>query len=427
MPLPLPTSQAEIDRIRAERLPIAFAQAKTAPFHAKRFEGIDPDQINDPDVWRRVPILDKEELRALSPRQFMNEFNIAPREDIMEYWRSGGSTGKPLFYPRTFKDMEYMHLGFRRGIDLAGVGPGDTVHVSYPLGIHPVGHLTARVCQQLGAGVNWAGAGANTPSALQVELIDQMQPTVWMGMSGYALHLANLAEAQGIDLAKSSVTKIMCSAEALSAPKRAKIEALWGAEVFDGFGMTEMCMMGSEDHLHDGFRMWTDMFHLEVLDPDTLEPVAEGEEGVLVTTALWNTNATPFIRWNSGDLVTFKPGGDSAGYGVFPRLKHTHRTAGFFKVRGININHSDFEDFMFADPAVQDFKCEVVTAGDLDALRVSYEARREVDAAQLAEDLAERIKNTFELRPELVQLASGVLAKEFEGSVKTPRFQDKRT
>jgi phenylacetate-CoA ligase len=426
MPLPLPTSQAEIDRIVAERLPVAFAQAKTSPFHAARFEGIEPDQINDPDVWRRVPVLDKDELRVLTPRRFMDDFNIAPRETIMEYWRSGGSTGKPLFYPRTFADMEYMRVGFRRGIELAGIGPGDTIHLSYPLGIHPIGHMQARICQALGAGVNWAGSGANTPSALQVELIDQMQPTVWMGMSGYALHLANLAEAQGFDLAGSSVTKIQCSAEALSKAKRDKMETLWGAEVFDGFGMTEMCMMGGEDHLHDGFRMWSDMFFMEVLDPESYEPVAEGEEGVLVSTGLWNTNATPFIRWNSGDLVTMRAGGDSDRFGIFPRMKHAHRTAGFWKVRGININHADLEDFMFANPSVQDFKCEVVTDGDLDALRVSYEARREADKAALADELADKIKNTFELKPELVQLDTGILAKEFEGSVKTVRFIDKR-
>lgn len=427
MPLPLPKSRDEIEAIQRQRLPVVVAQAKSAAFHEKRLAGIEPAQVNDPEVWARVPILDKDELRALSPRQFMDEFNIAPREEIQEYWRSGGSTGKPLFYPRTFKDMEYMFVGFRRGLECAGLRKGDTAHISYPLGIHPVGHMTARVCQTMGVGVNWAGAGANTPSAIQVQLIDQMRPTVWMGMSSYALHLANLAEAEGVDLAGSSVTRVMCSAEPLSAAKRAKIEAMWGAEVYDGFGMTEMCMMGTEDAAHDGFRMWSDMFLLEVLDPDTYAPVAEGAEGVLVTTALWNCNATPFIRWNSGDLVTSRPGGDSPGFGIFPRVKHTHRTAGFFKVRGVNINHADFEDFMFAAAAVQDFKCEIVTPDKgLDALRVSYEVKRGADAVALAGELAARIKNTFEVTPELVQLELGTLATEFEGAIKAPRFQDNR-
>ena len=429
MTLPFPTSQADIDAVHRERLRAAAEAALTAPFHRKRLPSdLDLDRVHEPDEWRRIPILGKEELRALSPREFMADFNIAPRPDIQEYWRSGGSTGKPLFYPRTFRDMEFMFEGFRRGIQLAGVKPGDTAHISYPLGIHPVGHVSARVCQQMGVGVNWAGSGASTPSAVQVELIDQMQPTVWMGMSGYALHLANLAEAKGFDLKKSSVKKVLCAAEPISDAKRAKIEGMWGATLFDGFGMTEMCMMGAEDDLHDGFRMWTDMFYLEVLDPDSHEPVDPGEEGVLVSTALWNVNATPFVRWNSGDLVVWRstePEGD--GYRFFPRLKHAHRTAGFFKVRGINITHGDFEDFMFALAGVQDFKCEALAGPDaLDALRVSYEVKQDADANALAAELAEKIRTIFELRPELVQLDLGTLAREFEGAVKAPRFQDNR-
>ena len=161
MTLALPTSQADIDAVQRERLRAAAEAALTAPFHRKRLPSdLDLDRVHEPEEWRRIPILDKDELRALSPREFMADFNIAPRPDIQEYWRSGGSTGKPLFYPRTFRDMEFMFEGFRRGIQLAGVKPGDTAHISYPLGIHPVGHVSARVCQQMGVGVNWAGSGA---------------------------------------------------------------------------------------------------------------------------------------------------------------------------------------------------------------------------------------------------------------------------
>ncbi|MCY4066058.1 MAG: hypothetical protein OXF57_06795, partial [Rhodospirillaceae bacterium] len=109
MTLAFPKSQAEIDAIRRERMRAAAEAALRAPLHRKRLPAdLDLDRIHEPDEWRRIPILDKEELRALSPREFMTDFNVAPREDIEEYWRSGGSTGKPLFYPRTFRDMEFM-------------------------------------------------------------------------------------------------------------------------------------------------------------------------------------------------------------------------------------------------------------------------------------------------------------------------------
>lgn len=428
MPLQLPSSKQQIENIWRERLPVVVEQAKAAPFHKKRMDGIDPAKCGDYEEFRKIPILDKEELRALSPQQFMTDFNQAPREKIHEYWRSGGSTGKPLFYPRTFEDMPYLYLGFSRGVQICGIGSGDTVHDAFPLGIHPVGHMYARVCQQLGAGVNWAGAGNSTPSALQIQLIDQMKPTVWMGMSSYGIHLANLAKAEGIDLSQSSVKKMITSAEPLSAAKREKIQRQWGAEIFDTFGMTECCLMGAEGNDHDGFHIWTDMFFIEVLNPETLEPVAEGEEGTLVVTPLWTNNATPFVRWNAGDLVTYREELNDAGdYSIFPVVKHAHRTTGFFKVRGVNITHSDFEDFMFASPEVNDFKCELVTGDDdLDLLQVSIEVREGEDAADVVKALGGKIKNVFEVTPKLIVLETGSIAREFESSVKAPRFADKR-
>jgi phenylacetate-CoA ligase len=427
VPLPLPKSQAEIERIQRECKRVAFERARKAPFHRKRLAGIDPAKLDDPAEWRKIPILHKEELRALSERQFYDEFNLAPRDTIWEYWRSGGSTGKPLFYPRSFEDAPYCLLSFARALPCAGIGKGDTTHISYPLGIHPVGHMYARVCQAAGVGVNWAGSGAGTPSAVQIQLLRDLKPTVWMGMSSYGIHLANMAEAAGIDLATIGVRKIVPSAEPLSAAKRAKIERCWGAKVHDSFGMTECGLMAAEDAGHDGLRLWSDMFFCEVLDPDTWQPVPEGEIGTLVTTSLFTNHATPFIRWSSGDLVSMHRGGVHDGpFSVFPLLRHANRTTGFFKVRGVNINHSEFEDLMFAEAQVNDFKCEVVATGDLDQLRVSFEAKRGADALALNDALAARIKKVFEVTPELVLLEPGTLAREFEGAVKAPRFVDRR-
>ena len=427
MPLPLPKTHAEVERIQRERKRVAFERAMQAPFHKRRLAGIDPAKLDDPAEWRKIPILHKEELRALSERQFYDEFNIAPRNTVWEYWRSGGSTGKPLFYPRSFDDSAYCLLSFARGLDCAGVAKGDTAHISYPLGIHPVGHMYARVAQAAGVGVNWAGSGAGTPSAVQIQLLRDLKPTVWMGMSSYGIHLANLAEASGIDLTDIGVRKIVPSAEPLSLAKRTKIERSWGAKVFDTFGMTECGLMAAEDAGHDGLRLWTDMFLCEVLNPETWEPVAEGEIGTLVTTSLWTNHATPFIRWSSGDLVSLHSQGKHDGpFSVFPLLRHANRTTGFFKVRGVNINHSEFEDMMFTEAAVNDFKCEVMATGDLDQLRVSFEPKRGADAALLSAALMTRIKITFEVTPELVILDSGTLAREFEGAVKAPRFVDRR-
>ena len=127
------------------------------------------------------------------------------------------------------------------------------------------------------------------------------------------------------------------------------------------------------------------------------------------------------------DIVSHYPGGAGNGaFSVFPIVKHAHRTAGFFKVRGVNINHSEFEDFLFGYAHVQDFKAEIVTVQDLDRLRVSLEFKRGCDESGLSTQIETAIKQTFEVSPEIVPLERGTLAHEFESAVKAPRFQDNR-
>jgi phenylacetate-CoA ligase len=424
--LALPQSRAEIDAIQRRRKRHAVAQARRAPFYAGKLDHVDPDRLDEPDAWRKIPILTKDTLRGLSDQDFYDRFCVTPDDGIAEFWRSGGATGAPLFYPRSFTDIRYAMVGFSRIYQCTGCPQGGRAHVSFPLGIHPVGQMLARCATDVGIAVNWAGSGTTTPSAMQIELIDRLKPTIWMGMSSYGLHLANLAEARGLDLAASSVETILCSAEPLSDAKRAKLARQWGARVRDTFGMTEAGMMGAEDAAGGGFRIWTDMFLIEVLDPDSNAPVGEGETGCLVVTPLWTNNVTPFLRWSSGDLVTWREadGGDGP-FSVFPLVKHAHRTTGFFKVRGINLNHSEFEDFMFRNEGVADFKAELTSARDLDVLLLSVELRRDAPPA-LADGLRTSVRDTFGLTPEVAILESGTLAKEFEASVKTPRFVDRR-
>src|SRR5687767_12728015 len=180
-----------------------------SPFWRKRLPKIDLEKLDDPEVWRKIPILDKDTLRAMGDAQVYTEFCIAESDGIAEYWRSGGVTGQPLFYPRSWLDIEFGLLSFARTFDCAGAKRGERAHVSFPMGIHPVGQIFSRCATSRGITVNWAGAGTSTPSALQLELIQRLEPTIWLGMSSYALHLANLAEARNIDLAASSVKTIL--------------------------------------------------------------------------------------------------------------------------------------------------------------------------------------------------------------------------
>ena len=186
-------------------------------------------------------MIDKDVLRQLSHADFMDQLCIAKREDIAEYWRSGGTTGKPLFYPRTFADVRAALLSWHRSFPCVGAVAGDLCHISFPLGIHPAGQIWARSAHDLGIGMNWAGAGAAMPSEAQLALIEMTGPTILIAMSSFALHLANLAEAKGLDLAAGSVRTVVCSAETLSAAKREKLARQWGAEVWHERSRSDGC------------------------------------------------------------------------------------------------------------------------------------------------------------------------------------------
>jgi phenylacetate-CoA ligase len=421
----LPKTREEVRRIQSQRKRVAVQQAMRSPFWQKRLpKKISLESLDDPEVWRSIPILDKDTLRAMSDAEFYGEFCLQEHDGIAEYWRSGGVTGQPLFYPRSWRDMEAGLESFARTFDCGGCGRGERAHVSFPMGIHPVGQVFSRCAASRGITVNWAGSGTSTPSALQLELIERLKPTIWLGMSSYALHLANLAEAKGVPL---SVKTIMTSAEPVSQAKRDKIERSWGAKLTDTFGMTEAGMMGAEDVPGEGFRIWSDMYFVEVLDPQTLEPAPEGEVGTLVVTSLWTNNVTPFLRWSSGDLVTYREADDGRGpFSVFPRVKHAHRTAGFFKIRGVNLGHQDLEDFMFRHLEVGDFRAEALNDGGNDQLKLSIEVRRGSDPGELSRRIETQVKEKFELTPQLVVLETGTLAREFEANVKAARFVDRR-
>ena len=413
-----PKSKKELLAIQRKRKDVALERARQSPFLKKRIP-----KGRAEDIWHRIPPLTKEELRAIPPERFHEEFCIQPRSAAVEYWRSGGATGRPLFYPRSAEDMEHGLRAFERAWALIGATAKDCAHISFPLGVHPVAHLYARTAINHGIGTVWCGAGTNTPSEVQLELIDHLKPTVWLGMASYGLHLANLAESKGFDLKNSTVKKLIVAAEPLSAVKRKKLETAWGAEVFDHFGMTEGAFVAGEGVGHHGLHIWADQFYCEVVDEKTGEPVPEGAVGSLVVTPLWNNCMTPFLRWSSGDLVSIfdKETPHRLPWSVFPMMRHERRTVGFFKVRGVNINHSELEDTLFRDPDVVDFRAEVYNHGDNDVLHLHVEKR-----AGTKEGTVDLVRRTFQIAPEVTLLPRGQIAKDFEAAVKPPRFVDKR-
>src|SRR5687768_14349953 len=115
-----PGSRTEIERIHLERKRLAVERALQSRFWKKRMPALRLDRLDDPEEWRRIPVLTKEDLRQIPPERFHEEFCIQPRTRVVEYWRSGGATGRPLFYPRTAEDMHHNLLLFERAWALIG-------------------------------------------------------------------------------------------------------------------------------------------------------------------------------------------------------------------------------------------------------------------------------------------------------------------
>ena len=423
----IPASREEIFKLREERKKRALLNAGKSPFFAERIRSINVERLDEPQEWAKIPVLNKDELRGLSSEEFYQSFCIQHPAQACELWRSGGSTGRPLFYPRNQPDLKAALASFERVIRAIGINEPQLAHNSLPFGIHPAGHLFSRAMERCGLSVVWAGAGNTTPSAGQLELLAEFQPKLWVGMPSYALHLANLAMGRDVDPKSFGLEKILCTAEPLSRQKRQRISELWGAEVFDCLGMTEVLLLGSEVAAGEGLRIWSDLFYEEVLDIETLQAVEPGELGTLVVTPLVTNNITPFLRWNTGDIVSIEyPEADNSTFGLFPLMKHAHRTAGFVKVRGINIGHTDFENLMFERPQVEDFRVEVVNEGGNDILRVFIEIPGELDSNSASSEVAGIIRDVFEIDSDIIREERGAIAGFFEGQVKAQRFIDRR-
>src|SRR6266478_4515299 len=131
-PLRLPESRAAIRALQSARKREAVRRAKRAPFFAGKLDHVDLDRLDDPQMWAKIPIMDKDMLRSMSDAEFYRDFCLPPADGdpIAEHWRSGGTTGRPLFYPRSHGDIAVAMEGFARVFVCAGAMLSGSVHCS---------------------------------------------------------------------------------------------------------------------------------------------------------------------------------------------------------------------------------------------------------------------------------------------------------
>jgi len=403
-----------------EALRTTIERARQSSLYSERLRNIELRELDD---FRDVPLTTRQDLT----RAGLHGTRAVPLDRVCHYGETSGTTGEPNSTWLTAEDLA------RNARTIADrhpdvFAPGRILMNRFPFMAAPA-HLIQLIAQQ-GGGVAIPAGNINwdVPFPRALELAQRTGAQVLAGLPLEPIVLAQIAQARGLDPAKDlAIDTFFLGGAPLPPILQKRIERAWGAELYDQFGCTEGSAMGSESEHHDGLHFWTDLFHIEVVDEATGAPTPEGDMGILVMTPLWNNTITPFLRWNTGDYVSYVDRGATDGpLSVFPVIRHAARTAGFFKVRGINVNQADIEDFMHRQDTISDFKIEAVETGTLDALRVSVELRRGTEATDETEQLSRSVKSTFELTPEVVVLEPGTLEREFAGQVKQVRFIDRR-
>lgn len=371
-------------RLLQEHLRHAYANS---PYYKASFDaaGVHPDQVKSLDDIRRFPFIEKKVLRdrqnAVPP---FGDLVAVPERDIVYISASSGSTGVPTASPFTAQDFEDWMDYEARQFWSSGLRPEDRYCHSLNFSLF-VGGPCVLGAQKLGALSIHAGT---VPSERLLAIAKQFQATAIWTTPSYAWYLGETALKEGIDPKKDlAIKRIFVAGEpGGSIPEtRQRIEALWGASVYDYYGLSDIfgsCAgMCEEKH---GLHWAEDHILVEVLDPDTQEPVAEGERGELVLTTL-KKSARPMIRFRTGDIVSFTSEACACGR-TSQRMLGTHgRLDDMLIIKGVNIFPSDVEAIARKDHDLTgEYKLIVERENHLDRLTVEVE-RVTADASRDAE------------------------------------------
>jgi phenylacetate-CoA ligase len=405
-------AQLQAERLRA--LLAAFPPGNA--FYARKFAEarLDPAKANTPADLTALPFTTKAELLAdQEAHPPYGTVHALPRSRYCRLHQTSGTAGRPLRWLDTPESWDWL-LGCWESI-FRIVGLRENDRLFFPFSFGPfLGFWTAfEAAARLGR-LCLPGGGLSSGARLRF-LLDH-EATVICCTPTYALHLAEAAQSEGIDLAGSPVRALIVAGEpggSIPATRR-RIESLWGARVFDHCGMTETGPTGVECPDNPaGLHVLETEYLAEVIDPDTQRPVAAGELGELVLTNLGRWGS-PLLRYRTGDLVRVDPRPCPCGR-TFMRLEGgiLGRTDDMIHLRGNNVHPSALEAVIRHCAEVVEYRVEVDQSGPLAVLRV------EVEAATPDSDLAERVSRA--IRDELLFRAEVVAVPP--GSL--PRFEMK--
>jgi len=391
-----PIEKASIDELRGLQLKrlrqtLAHAYANSPVYRAKfNAAGVHPDDCRSLADLAKFPFTTKHDLREAYP---FGMFAV-PREQCARIHASSGTTGKPTVVGYTKNDIDTWSHVMARSIRASGARPGDLVHVSYGYGLFTGGLGAHYGAEKLGLTVVPFGGGQ---TERQVQLIHDFRPDIIMVTPSYMLAIADEFERQGLDPAQSSLRLGIFGAEPWTNDMRAAIEARMGIDAVDIYGLSEVMGPGVANECvetKDGPTIWEDHFYPEIIDPESGEPMADGELGELVFTSL-TKEALPIIRYRTRDLTRLLPG---TARTMRRMEKITGRSDDMMIVRGVNVFPTQIEELILKRAELAPhYLCILTREGPMDSLTVAVETRQGLEhdsgAAQAAADrLAHEIK-----------------------------------
>jgi phenylacetate-CoA ligase len=324
-------------------------------------------------------------------------------ERIVRIHASSGTTGKPTVVGYTARDIDMWTNLMARSIRAAGARPGDKVHVAYGYGLFTGGLGAHYGAERLGLAVIPLGGGM---TERQVQLIADFKPDIIMVTPSYMLAIADEMERQGFDPKASSLRLGIFGAEPWTVEMRASIEQRVGLDAIDLYGLSEVIGPGvAQESIEtkDGLTIWEDHFYPEIVDPQTGEPLPDGEKGELVFTSL-TKEALPVIRYRTRDLTRLLP---PTARSMRRMERITGRSDDMLIIRGVNVFPSQIEELILKTAGLSPhYVLELSKSGPLDHLTVVVEGAAD-GANALAHDIKSYIGISAEVRIGTIERSIG--------------------
>lgn len=361
---------------------------KNSSFYRERLEqaGIKPEDIHTLKDIERLPFTTADDLRDGYPFPL----RAVPYEQIVRIHASSGTTGKRKVLCYTQKDIDDWAHFFARGYAMAGVTALDRVQIAVGYGVWTAGMGFQLGCEKIGALAVPVGPGN---VEMQCQFLVDFQSTVFCSTASMALLMAEEIHHRGLTN-KINLKKIIYGSERSSRSMRRKIsELLGGAELFDIPGLTELYGPGTgmECPNHDCIHYWGDYYILEIIDPDTLQPLPPGEWGEMVVTTLCK-EAAPLIRYRTRDITRIIPGPCTCGSPLPRHSRIKGRTDDMFIFRGVNIYPSSIDTILSQVPGLgSEYQVHLSRNEDSgrDAMEIIVEKGKGVEKARVPEISAE--------------------------------------